>query len=467
MRIFTLCLAVLCLSYPAAAQGGGKLTPLPTGPALLQWVRTTLTEALDGVTQLEPGRAPTLFNARTTDPVLPAFSISVTEEVPALATLQLMVNSFISSFRASCGPLRERGELNDNQLSFVVHTLDCPTLGPAGLHLWIMSYKDSDRTQLIALSGSLAGTAAIDNRGDKLAVALGMRLYPRLRSLVEAMAVTHALGIAEHDPANFSSTEPGRGRLRVDQVIHAAPGQRGVVEVHAPSCAMIHIREIEEGPSARVASEQVIDLQRFAQSVTREGPNLRVRPDAFWEITRFRAGNDNLRYPWPVGEAGLLTPASDNYDFFDSYLLVWEHFCAGGTPSVAASPTPAPAMQPAARSAQPPPAAPPQVAQAAPAQPAPAPQRACDREGSRNNIARGRASGMMDEPTLDERGHVLTVDAAWWQSVAQSFRQDLADIVHCASGRWGTPLALRVLDRTTRSEIGAFAGGAYRPGPPR
>jgi hypothetical protein len=467
MRIFTLCLAVLCLSGPAAAQGSAKLTPLPNGPALLQWVRSTLTEVLEGVTQIEPGRAATLFNARTADPALPAFSISVTEQVPAVATLPLMTNSFISSFRASCGPLRERGELTENQLSFVVHTLDCPTIGPAGLHLWIMSYKDSDRTQLIALSGSIAGAAAIDARGDKLAAALGMRLYPKLRSLVEAMAVALSLGIFEYDPADFTLTEPGRGRLRVSQVIHAEPAQRGVVEVHAPSCAMIRIREIEDGPSARVASEQVIDLQRFARSVTREGPNLNVRPDAFWEVTRFRAGNDVMRYPWPGGSAELMTPESNFYEFFDNYLLVWERFCASSASSAVASQTPAPATLPAAPAAQSPPPAMPQVAQTAPAQPGPAPQRACDREGSRNNIARGRASGVMDEPTLDERGHVLTVDAAWWQSVAQSFRQDLANIVHCASGRWGTPLALRVLDRTTRREIGAFGGGIYRPGPPR
>jgi len=452
MRILTFCLAMLCLPGAAAAQGSGKLTPLPTGPALLQWVRSTLTEALEGVTQIEPGRAATLFNARTSDPALPTFSISVTEQAPAAATLQLMTDSFVSTFRASCGPLRQRGELKENQLSFVIHTLDCPAIGPGGLHLWIMSYADSDRTQLIALSGGMAGTAAIDARGDNFAAALGMRLYPRLRNLAEAMAVAHAVGIFEYDPSQFSSTEPGRGRLRVNQVIHADPGQRGVVEVHAPSCTAIRIREIEDGPSARVASEQVIDLQRFARSVTREGPNLNVQPDAFWDVTRFRAGNGALRYLWPAGTAGLLTPASEHYDVFDSYLLVWERFCAGGASPVAASRTPAP---------------PPQVAQAAPAQPAPAPQRACDREGSRNNIARGRASGVMDEPTLDERGHVLTVDAAWWQSVAQSFRQDLADIVHCASGRWGTPLVLRVLDRTTRGEIGVFAGGTYRPGPTR
>lgn len=100
--------------------------------------------------------------------------------------------------------------------------------------------------------------------------------------------------------------------------------------------------------------------------------------------------------------------------------------------------------------------------------PAPGPPpRACDQAGSQLNLQRGRASGVVGESGADAGGPFLLVDAAWWRSIPHMQRQDLADIVHCAEGRWGAQNTLRVLDKGSRLEIGAFTGPIYRDGPPR
>ncbi|MFN3281198.1 MAG: hypothetical protein ACK40I_05970 [Tabrizicola sp.] len=423
MRAFIFWLAAMLLAGPAVAQGSGKLTPLPTGPPLLDWVRSTLTEALDGVTQIVPGRSSNHLSARTSSPALPAFTITVLEQVPAV-DLDSLPNSFVSTFRAACGPLRPRGELDENLLNFIVYTLECPTIGASGLHLWVLSYRDTDRTQLIALSSNAASAAAINTRGDKLAAALGLRLYPTPRSLAEAMAVGHALGLSEYNQTQFSSSEAGRGRLRVAQLIEAAPGTSGNVDVHVRSCSSIQIREIEDGPPTRVSAELVIDLQRFAELVTREGPNLNVRPGTAWQVTRFPSDGRPLSYPMP-NVTGLLAPDANWHAMLDSYLLAWERFCA---PSALAIATP-----PAGSAAQPAPSAPafpPQAAQTGPGQSGAAPGRACEPEGALRRIARGRASGDIDEPARDAGGPYLMVNAAWWRSIDQSSREGIADIVH-------------------------------------
>ncbi|QCK88513.1 hypothetical protein E8L99_23500 [Phreatobacter aquaticus] len=469
MRKLFFWLAMFILAGPAAAQGSGKLTPLPGGPALLDWVRSTLAEALDGVTQIEPGRSPSVFIARTGSPDLPVFNISVVEQMPSEAP-ETMTKGFISSFRASCGPLRLRGHLSENELYFEHLSIECPGITASGLYLWILAYKDSDRTQLIALSGSLAATAAINARGEKLAAALGLRIYPTSRSLTEAVAVAQAFfGTPDdYELSAFTSLGGGRGRLRVKEMI--LTGKPGAWEVNAPSCSAIRVREIEDGPPTSVSSDSTIDLQRLAALVKRQGPDLITSAGAYGTRTILASSPRPVTSPLAL-ESGSLSPASANYAQLDSLLVAWERFCASATP-VKAEATQAPAgsstaTASAASMSQPAPAAPApsQVAQAAPGQPGAAPQRACDREGSRTNIARGRTSGVIDEPSSDARGPFLSVDAAWWRSVSQSFRQDMADIVHCASGRWGTPLALRILDRTTRAEIGIFAAGNYRAAP--
>lgn len=91
-------------------------------------------------------------------------------------------------------------------------------------------------------------------------------------------------------------------------------------------------------------------------------------------------------------------------------------------------------------------------------------KRSCDREHSTVDLVRGRTSGVLGETGFD--GHVpfIAVDAAWWRSIAQAARQNLADITHCAEGRWGTVQVFRILDKQNRTELGVFAAGAYKDG---
>lgn len=91
-------------------------------------------------------------------------------------------------------------------------------------------------------------------------------------------------------------------------------------------------------------------------------------------------------------------------------------------------------------------------------------KRPCDREGANSKLVSGRATGVLGQTGID--GHVpfIAVDGTWWRSMAQTARQEIADITHCAEGRWGTVQVLRIVDKQSRAELGVFAAGAYKDG---
>jgi hypothetical protein len=339
MRILILWLAMVMLAGPATAQGSGKLTPLPSGPALLDWVRTTLAELLDGMTGIERDDNPNVFIVRTTDPALPVFALTALEQGP-VAT-EVLTAEFISRFRTSCDPLRRRGELAEYAIFFEIHTVECPRSTSRANYYWIMAYKDSDRAQLIAMVGNIGHAAAINARGDRFAAVLGMRIYPTIRSLPEALAVAqaHAGDLHEYDPSQFSLLGEGRARLRVKSMI--LTGKPGTWEVTAPSCSAVRMREIEDGPPVTVDSEITIDLQRLATLVTRQGPDLVLRAGAYGTLTRLVSSPNPVTIPLAVAD-GSLAPDSPNHAELDSLLLAWERFCATASP-VSGLTVPAPA----------------------------------------------------------------------------------------------------------------------------
>jgi len=344
MRVLFLWLAMVMLAGSATAQDTGKLTPLPGGPALLDWVRTTLAEALDGVTEIGRDSHPNVFIVRTTDPALPVFAVTALESGP-VATEVLTAN-FISPFRASCDPLRRRGELAQYALFFELHTVECPRSTSRANYHWIMAYKDGERAQLIALVGSMEHAAAINARGDRFAAALGMRIYPTIRSLPEALAVAqaHAGDLHDYDPSQFSLLGDGRAHLRVKAL--TLTGKPGTWEVIAPSCDKVRMREIGDGPPVTVDSDIAIDLQRLASLVTRQGPDLILRAGAYGTITRLVASSRPVTVPIAVAD-GSLAPDSPHHAELDSLLLAWERFCATASPvGVPAAPARAGAAPP-------------------------------------------------------------------------------------------------------------------------
>lgn len=327
MRALFVWLVVLCAAGPAAAQPAAGLEPLPSGPALIGWVRQRLAEALEGVTRLEPGSRPSLVVAETDSPDLPRFTISVAEEPEEREPL-VFARSFVSSFSESCGPLRGRGELNEGLFAFGIYVLDCPRIGAGGLHIWIMTYKDGDRSQLVALSAELTRAAAIDARGDRVARAVGIRLYPSIRTLAEALVVADALSgsLDRYDPARMTLPDPTRAALKVDGLIQT--GRPGTYEIEVRSCNSIRLREVED-EGRRLVREGEIDLQRLVGLVTRAGPNLSVQAGAYGEQTNFPNSGEPLHRPIDV-DAGLFLPDTPWHGPLDAYLQAWERFCQPG-----------------------------------------------------------------------------------------------------------------------------------------
>lgn len=321
---FLLVWLVLLTAAPAAAQTQDRLAPLPSGPATLDWVRQRLKEALGDVTRLEPGTRPSLIYAHTDKADLPRFTISVAEE-PGSKAPHTFAQDFVSSFRQSCGPVRWRGELYEGDFAFGIHTVDCPSLGAAGLHIWMMTYRDGARSQLIALSADLAKAAAIDARGDAVARAVGIKLYQTPRTLAEAMAVAQAFGgnLDQYEPAKLSMLDPTRAVLKVDALVQN--GAPGTYEIDVRSCNSIRLREVEDS-TRRTLIETEIDLQRFAALVTRDGPDMVSRAGQYGEETRYPAQAAPVRGNLQI-EMGQHIPDSTLHGMIDAYLLAWERFC--------------------------------------------------------------------------------------------------------------------------------------------
>lgn len=323
----SIALALLLLQvFGAAAQAQTKLDPLPGGANLAGWLRVMLAEALDGMTSMEPAQRPGAFAVRFSQPTLPFVIIAASELTPA-PDIPSAADTFARGFRAHCGTWRPIAEKTENALTLAIWGIDCPAMPSGGLYHWVMFFRDADRLHMVSVGTSLPYAEQVRERFNKVAAGYGLPLYPRPRSLAEAMIVQQLFGgeTIDYNPAETAQPSAGRAIRRTEAL--PLTGGPGEYIVDAPSCSAVVVRVFEDGPPRRVVSEETIDLALFGSLLTRDGLHFRLRAGRYGErVSRLVERNPPIVEALQFDE-GEMSPAASEYMTIESLLDVHDRFC--------------------------------------------------------------------------------------------------------------------------------------------